>query len=96
LNNSSIVNNNNEDAFAVTIFPNPTEGTFTFTAEDFNGASLTVQIFNSSNQLLFNNNYTSSASYVNQQIELSNLSSGVYNMHLISNDAIVVRQIVVQ
>jgi hypothetical protein len=54
--------NSNEDEFNVNIFPNPTEGTFNFTAEDFNGETLEIRIFNSSSQLVYENEFNSSNS----------------------------------
>ena len=58
------------------LFPNPNKGEFTLTL-DSKSAKVNVEIFDIRGRLIYNKDYNSSGSF-NQQINLNNVSKGIY------------------
>jgi hypothetical protein len=77
------------------IYPNPSEGNFNLYSENFSDNELDVIVYNSSNQIIFEQVYYSSGSVIDETINLIGFTSGIYNIHLISSTSYQVEQLIV-
>jgi len=67
-----------------TVYPNPSNGIVTMDINNPNASRLKISILNSLGQTVYNSESSSTKS--SEQINLSNLSSGVYSVRLVSNE----------
>ncbi len=78
----------------ILIYPNPNNGSFT--VKIINNDVVSINIFNSLNQLVYNEeNINTSGGYL-KNIMLDNLSKGMYYMHITGMEKTVVHKIIVQ
>ena len=78
----------------ILIYPNPNNGSFT--VKIINNDVVSINIFNSLNQLVYNEeNINTSGGYL-KNITLDNLSKGMYYMHIAGMEKTVVYKIVIQ
>ena len=82
-NETAIAENTITDA--LTIFPNPTKGVVTLRFETLVAQDLNVNILNSLGQQIYTNHLTNHIGLVNEKIDLSSFSEGLYFVKITTN-----------
>ncbi|MBT8245217.1 MAG: T9SS type A sorting domain-containing protein [Winogradskyella sp.] len=77
------------------LFPNPNKGEFTLQFNSNSGKDVNVNIYDISGKLVFENKYDS-VSRFNKQIELNNVSTGVYIMKVTDGEKTITRKLIVE
>jgi PKD repeat protein len=77
-------------ALSTKLYPNPNDGNFTLEINDKGSHALQVHIYNVYGAEVFNERFNSNGKTL-KQLQLNNLSSGVYFVHLNTKDKIVYR-----
>ena len=80
---------------SLSVFPNPNNGQFTLKVESVVAKRMNVVIFNSLGSLVYTEQLSINGT-LNKNINLSNLSKGVYFIRLQTNEDVVIRKIIIQ
>ncbi len=76
----------------ISLYPNPTTGDLTIEFRSIGAGKIAVQVYNPQGQLLRNQNFSASNRL---ELNLNDLSSGVYFLTIRANNAVAVRRVVV-
>jgi subtilisin-like proprotein convertase family protein len=79
----------------LTIYPNPNKGNFNIQFNNTNSSEIKVNVFDISGRKIFENNYTSQATF-NENIQLNNAQAGVYLVNVSDGNRKVVKRIVIE
>jgi hypothetical protein len=79
----------------VSIYPNPSNGTFNLTYSLNNGGSVNINIVDELGQVVYTANEQRGAGKTTEQINLENLSAGIYSVRLQTSSGITVKKLVV-
>ncbi len=91
----NVVNTDCNSNFDISIYPNPAKDLFTVEGEIETNQVYSIKIHNSIGELIYNKQFTSTTSYINQTINSSQLSNGVYNVSIDVNDKIITKKLVI-
>jgi len=80
---------------SLSVFPNPNNGQFTLKVESTVAKQMNVVIFNSLGSLIYSEQLNINGT-LTKNMNLSNLSKGVYFIRLQTNDDVVIRKIIIQ
>lgn len=80
------------------IYPNPNEGAFNLTLDNFIGDDLILEIYNEMGTQVYNELISgkNEAAYLQHQLDLSHLASGTYFVHVVSDTQSAVKRVVIQ
>ncbi len=79
----------------LTIYPNPTNGVFNLTYTLTNVGNVNISIIDELGQVVYANAEQRSAGQTNEQINLENISTGIYSLRLQTTSGIKVKKLVV-
>lgn len=79
-----------EKELNVSIYPNPSHGTFTISAPEINGQVALIEITDISGKVVYRSSMT------DDHLVVSDLSAGVYGLRLTHNNAVINRRIVIE
>lgn len=88
-----------EDAYAgtnISVFPNPTTGEVTISISNANFTEAEISVINILGKVVFNNSYDNNAADFNKQINLSDVSNGIYYVKINIDGAIKIEKLIVQ
>lgn len=91
----AVLGDNNFELNDFTLFPNPNNGDFTLQFNSNSGKDISVDIYDISGKLVYNNNY-SSISRFDKQINFDNVSTGIYIMKVSDGDKSVTRKLIIE
>jgi hypothetical protein len=83
-----------EPDFNLTIFPNPVSEILNVEIEN-NSENLIISIYNMSGQIVFENSVSGNDGIYNLEIDVRNLSAGIYHLRAAGNSGIINRKIVI-
>ncbi|MCD4680327.1 MAG: T9SS type A sorting domain-containing protein [Bacteroidales bacterium] len=85
-----------ESLTSFNIFPNPNTGQFVLEMELTQQADFEISVINISGQEVYNEKLKSISGKCQKNFDLSNLSKGIYNFQLLTNDGVVNKKIIIQ
>ncbi|MFD1061666.1 reprolysin-like metallopeptidase [Winogradskyella litorisediminis] len=77
------------------LFPNPNNGDFTLQFNSNSGIGVNVDVYDISGKLVFNKNYDATSRF-DKQINLNNVSTGIYIMKVNDGDKSVTRKLIIE
>jgi len=80
----------------LSVVPNPNDGSFTVSLNEFNAKDFSLQITNSLGQSIYKSQGAKGNGQININLNKENISDGIYFVQLISVDNIVSRKVMVQ
>lgn len=92
---SFVLSNEDFELNDFALFPNPSKGDFTLQFNSNSGKDINVNVYDISGKLVYNNNYSSTSRF-DKQINLNNVSSGIYIMKVNDGDKSVTRKLIVE
>ena len=66
-----------------TIYPNPASTVATLNVEGIIGSNITLELYNLLGELVVSENYTTRSDYYSQDLDISSLNNGIYNVRLV-------------
>jgi hypothetical protein len=87
---------NNGDAIGITLYPNPNNGKFTLTLNTEGNLDVNLMIYNSTGAEVYSANGVKISGKTTKNIDLSNLSAGIYNLKVSGENGSVVKKFVIQ
>ena len=81
---------------AISIYPNPNNGTFNLIMEGLNNSSITINIADVLDQIIIKENYKTSTGTLSKTIDISQYHAGIYFIKIMVGDNIINRKIIVQ
>jgi hypothetical protein len=80
------------------VAPNPNNGVFNVTLDNFAGETIQLEVYNEVGAIAYIEQLTdnSGGAYLQHQLNLSNLSEGIYFIRVVSNDRSVTKRVVIQ
>ncbi len=84
----------NMDDELITILPNPSEGIFTLNIDSYIASVLNLQVLDSRGSIVFEMENKDLPLHMNQQIDLSNLSDGIYFARILIDGRQVTRKLI--
>ena len=66
-----------------TIYPNPASTVATLNVEGIIGSNIIVELYNLLGELVVSENYTTRSDYYSQDLDISSLNNGIYNVRLV-------------
>jgi len=87
-----------ELGYGLTIYPNPSEGVFNLTLDNFIGDNIEIQVYTELGGLAYNEIITdnNSEGYITKELNLNHLNSGIYMIKVMSDEQIITKRIVIQ
>jgi hypothetical protein len=84
----SLGDNSSEQTYLVSVFPNPSSGIFNLYLDNFTGDNLSVNVYNELGALVFSDQQIENnpEGYLQQQIDLTALQSGIYFVTITSEN----------
>jgi hypothetical protein len=79
----------------LSIYPNPGNGVFTVSYTMPENGNIRINIVDELGQIVYDNSMQKSAGRVSEQLNLENLSAGIYSLRLQTNNGITVRKLVI-
>jgi photosystem II stability/assembly factor-like uncharacterized protein len=79
----------------INIYPNPSSGKFAIQMTDIEPGKLSLEISDITGKVIYKNTYTNSPSGINERIDISSFSKGIYSLRVKNNDAVYTRKITV-
>ncbi len=80
----------------LTLYPNPTDGTFVISAETRNASRLLVELYNALGQLVYRKNFWLKSEMLYEEIKVANLAAGIYNVRLVIDGQACSKKLVVK
>jgi len=80
----------------VLVYPNPNNGAFNVEFNSFNDSDINIGVFDILGREILNNNFRHNTIHFNQSIDLTNVKPGTYLMTISTNNAKVVKKIIVE
>ena len=71
-----------------TIYPNPASKVVNVNMEGIIGSDITVELYNLLGELVVSENYTTLSNYYRQELDISSLNNGIYNVKLVVDGSI--------
>lgn len=92
------IEENETPNYEVSVYPNPNQGEFTLTLDNITGDDIAIEIYNELGAIAYSESITSmnSVGYMQKNINLSELSEGIYILRVISDNKAVTRRFVIQ
>jgi len=92
----ALENEETEVDYGMEVFPNPSEGIFNVTLDNFKGDQIAFRIYDEAGALAFEKfvNDNNVAGFVQQQLDLAHLADGIYMIQVMSDEQIVTKRIV--
>ena len=90
----STVGLDEENSSEISIYPNPSTGSFNLNISNLNAASVDVEITDVSGKVILNNTYNTTNGSVNESINISNVDEGVYIVRVNGGQSIVKRIVI--
>jgi hypothetical protein len=87
---------NNGEAIGITLYPNPNNGKFTLTLNAEGNQDVNLMIYNSTGAEVYSANGVKISGKTTKNIDLSNLSAGIYNLKVSGENGSVVKKFVIQ
>ena len=87
--------NDNKGDIEYAIFPNPNEGNFTLMLNSNQNFKSRIEIMNSFGQLVYNEDFEIIAGEMHKNLQLDNLSRGIYFVSIISENYQVIRKLII-
>ena len=85
-----------ENAFnTFSIFPNPNNGAFTINLNSSSNKDIHVEVFDIRGRSVFNNSYVNTTDF-NQEINLSNVQSGMYLVKVSDGEKETIKKILIE
>ncbi|MEO6166216.1 MAG: T9SS type A sorting domain-containing protein [Chitinophagales bacterium] len=84
------------DNNTLTIYLNPTTGTFEFSISNFTGENITVTVLNPLGQGIYNQQFSADQFQNAQTISLGDVANGIYIVQILAEEKLAVKRIVVQ
>ncbi|TCK69140.1 putative secreted protein (Por secretion system target) [Winogradskyella wandonensis] len=78
-----------------TLFPNPNSGDFTLQFNSNSGKDINVDVYDISGKLVYKNSYNATSRF-DKQINLNNVSTGIYIMKVNDGDKSVTRKLIIE
>jgi hypothetical protein len=79
----------------LSVYPNPTEGIFNLTIDNFIGDRIMVEVFNELGVIVYSNSLERNTDlFYQEEIDLTSLADGIYTLRVISEDQMETRRIV--
>lgn len=80
------------------VAPNPNNGVFNVTLDNFAGETIQLEVYNEVGAIAYTEQLTdnSGGAYLQHQLNLSNLTEGIYFIRVVSNDRSVTKRVVIQ
>jgi hypothetical protein len=88
--------NENNGANNISIYPNPASNLLTIEADGVNGNVMSVEISNISGQIVMNSQLNDFNGYAKEQLDISELTKGVYFVKIYTNEVTTTKRLVVQ
>ncbi len=79
----------------LSIYPNPNKGQFNIVFDNAASEQVGIQIFDLSGRSVFNQSYETASSF-NQNINLNNVSSGMYLVNIVDGDRTITKKIIIE
>lgn len=79
----------------LSIYPNPNRGQFNVVFENASSDQVGIQVFDLSGRSVFKESYETASSF-NQNINLNNVSSGMYLVNIVDGDRTVTKKIIIE
>ena len=79
----------------VKIYPNPSNGTFNLSYSLTNSGNVSIAIIDELGQIVFASSEQRNSGQTNEQINMENLSAGIYSLRLQTSSGIMVKKLVV-
>ena len=86
--------NENEQSVKLNVYPNPNNGTFNLQLNTLNAQNVTIQITDISGKTVYRSEEIKIRGSYDQQIDLTQFSSGVYNIFVIGDNGVTVKKVV--
>ncbi|OIQ36721.1 MAG: hypothetical protein BM555_02135 [Crocinitomix sp. MedPE-SWsnd] len=82
--------------YGMEVFPNPSEGIFNVTLDNFRGDQVAFRVYDEAGALAFEKlvNDNNVEGYIQQQLDLAHLADGIYMIQVMSDEQIVTKRIV--
>jgi len=77
------------------IYPNPNDGRFTISVEGQLSEQARIMVYNNVGKLVYNSRFTSSVNS-KQQLNLSDLPTGLYFVNVLSESKMITRKIIIE
>jgi hypothetical protein len=87
---------NNGEGVGITLYPNPNNGKFTLTLNANGNHEVNIVIYNSTGIEVYSENGLKISGEMTKNIDLSNLSKGIYHLRVAGESGSVVKKIVIQ
>ena len=87
---------NNFNSKNVLVYPNPNNGAFNVEFNSFNDSDVNISVFDILGREILKNNFSHNTIHFNQSIDLKNVKPGTYLMTISTNNAKVVKKIIVE
>ncbi|MBC8048237.1 MAG: T9SS type A sorting domain-containing protein [Fimbriimonadaceae bacterium] len=92
------IQNVNGTSVSMDVYPVPSNGNFTIEVTNTSsmGENMLLEIYNSSGQLIYNDNIITAAPIVTHKVNIENYAAGVYLLKLASGNSILVKQLMIE
>ncbi|MGZ4033259.1 MAG: T9SS type A sorting domain-containing protein [Bacteroidia bacterium] len=81
---------------SVFVYPNPTNGNLNITIENAHFKELKINIFDLQGKEVYNETDKNSSQYFNKQINIGNLSKGIYSLKISTEKGIKIQKLIIQ
>ncbi|NOQ73005.1 MAG: T9SS type A sorting domain-containing protein [Crocinitomix sp.] len=84
--------------YNIEVYPNPNNGEFNLTLDNFIGDDILLEVYNEVGAIVYTESITDMTAdgYMQRQLNLQNLSEGVYMIRVVSDNRAVTKRIVIQ
>ena len=88
--------NENEQSVKLNVFPNPNNGIFNLQLNTLNAQTVSIRVTNLTGEIVYRSGEIKISGTYSQQIDLSQLSSGIYNIFVIGDEGVAQKKVVVR